>query len=59
MTQVTRRRFMKMSSAATTAMATASVASPAIAQSMPEVRWRLAASWPRSIDVPGRVVLVP
>src|SRR6202007_1957892 len=30
----------------------ASVAATAIAQSMPEVKWRLAASWPRSLDVP-------
>src|SRR5215468_11574330 len=28
------------------------ISSPAIAQSMPEIRWRLAASWPRSLDVP-------
>jgi TRAP-type mannitol/chloroaromatic compound transport system substrate-binding protein len=52
MAQLTRRRFLKASSAATAGIATASVAAPAIAQSMPEIRWRLAASWPRSIDVP-------
>jgi TRAP-type mannitol/chloroaromatic compound transport system substrate-binding protein len=27
-----------------------SVAMPAIAQSMPQIRWRLAASWPKSLD---------
>src|SRR5215813_1666949 len=27
-----------------------SVAAPAIAQSQPEIRWRLAASWPKSLD---------
>src|SRR5262245_22872307 len=52
MAQLTRRRFLKASSAATASIATASVAAPAIAQSMPEIRWRLVASWPRSIDVP-------
>jgi TRAP-type mannitol/chloroaromatic compound transport system substrate-binding protein len=31
-------------------MAASAVAAPAIAQSMPEVRWRLAASWPKSLD---------
>jgi len=30
--------------------ASAAVAAPAVAQSMPEVRWRLAASWPKSLD---------
>ena len=49
MQQLTRRRFMKASSTATAGIA---IASPAIAQSMPEVRWRLAASWPKSLDVP-------
>ena len=49
MSQLTRRRFMKASSAATAGIA---MASPAIAQSMPGIRWRLAASWPRSLDVP-------
>jgi TRAP-type mannitol/chloroaromatic compound transport system substrate-binding protein len=38
--------------AATGSIAAASVSAPAIAQSMPEIRWRLAASWPRSLDVP-------
>jgi TRAP-type mannitol/chloroaromatic compound transport system substrate-binding protein len=52
MSRVTRRRFINAGMAATGSMAAASVAAPAIAQSMPEVRWRLAASWPRSIDVP-------
>jgi TRAP-type mannitol/chloroaromatic compound transport system substrate-binding protein len=34
-----------------TAAATASLAAPALAQSQPEVRWRLASSFPRSLDV--------
>jgi TRAP-type mannitol/chloroaromatic compound transport system substrate-binding protein len=52
MTAVTRRRFINGGVAATGSIAAASVAAPAIAQSMPEVRWRLAASWPKSLDVP-------
>src|SRR5262250_2736470 len=27
-----------------------SIAMPALAQSMPQMRWRLAASWPKSLD---------
>src|SRR5262249_12422423 len=27
-----------------------SIAKPAIAQSMPNIKWRLTASWPRSLD---------
>jgi TRAP-type mannitol/chloroaromatic compound transport system substrate-binding protein len=42
-----RREFLKVAGAG---MAASAVAAPAIAQSMPEVRWRLAASWPRSLD---------
>jgi TRAP-type mannitol/chloroaromatic compound transport system substrate-binding protein len=42
-----RREFLKV---AGTAMAASSVAAPAIAQSSPTVRWRLAASWPKSLD---------
>jgi TRAP-type mannitol/chloroaromatic compound transport system substrate-binding protein len=42
-----RRDFLK---AAGAGMAASAVAAPAIAQSMPEVRWRLTASWPKSLD---------
>jgi TRAP-type mannitol/chloroaromatic compound transport system substrate-binding protein len=42
-----RRDFLKAAGAGMTASA---VAAPAIAQSMPEVRWRLTASWPKSLD---------
>ena len=42
-----RREFLKAAGAGMTASA---VAAPAIAQSMPEVKWRLAASWPKSLD---------
>ena len=42
-----RRDFLK---AAGVGMTASAVAAPAIAQSMPEVKWRLAASWPKSLD---------
>src|SRR6516165_9398666 len=42
-----RREFLKV---AATAMAASAVAAPAIAQSMPTIRWRLTASWPKSLD---------
>ena len=42
-----RREFLK---AAGVGMTASAVAAPAIAQSMPEVKWRLAASWPKSVD---------
>src|SRR6188768_2522678 len=42
-----RREFLKVAGAG---MATSAVAAPAIAQSMPEIRWRLTASWPKSLD---------
>src|SRR5437660_5578350 len=42
-----RRDFLK---AGGVGVAASTVAAPAIAQSMPEVKWRLAASWPKSLD---------
>jgi TRAP-type mannitol/chloroaromatic compound transport system substrate-binding protein len=42
-----RRQFLK--AAGLTAAATA-IAKPAIAQSMPEIKWRLASSFPKSLD---------
>jgi len=42
-----RRDFLK---ASTAGAAVAAVASPAIAQSMPEIKWRLASSFPKSLD---------
>jgi TRAP-type mannitol/chloroaromatic compound transport system substrate-binding protein len=42
-----RREFLKASGAG---LAASAVAAPAVAQSAPEVRWRLAASWPKSLD---------
>jgi len=42
-----RRDFLK---AAGLGFASSAVAAPAIAQSSPEVKWRLTASWPKSLD---------
>jgi TRAP-type mannitol/chloroaromatic compound transport system substrate-binding protein len=42
-----RREFL---TAAGAGMATSLIAAPAIAQSTPTVRWRLTASWPKSLD---------
>ena len=42
-----RRQFLK---AAGIGAAAAAVASPAIAQSMPELKWRMTTSWPKSLD---------
>jgi TRAP-type mannitol/chloroaromatic compound transport system substrate-binding protein len=42
-----RRDFLK---AGGVGLAASAVAAPAIAQSMPEMKWRLAASWPKSLD---------
>jgi TRAP-type mannitol/chloroaromatic compound transport system substrate-binding protein len=43
-----RREFLK--SAGIGLAASTAVAAPAIAQSMPEIKWRLTASWPKSLD---------
>ncbi len=42
-----RRTFLK---SATLGLAAASVATPALAQSAPEIKWRLASSFPKSLD---------
>ena len=42
-----RRKFL---TAAGTGAAVAAIAAPAIAQSSPAIRWRLTASWPKSLD---------
>ena len=43
-----RRTFLKSAVVGTAAGA---VTAPAIAQSMPSLQWRFAASWPKSLDV--------
>src|SRR6266446_7107406 len=46
-----RRKFMKTAGVGAASVAAAStVAAPAIAQSMPEVKWRLTSSFPKSLD---------
>ena len=50
MTEVTRRKFIKAAGVGGVGAAAASIAAPAIAQSAPEIKWRLAASWPKSLD---------
>jgi TRAP-type mannitol/chloroaromatic compound transport system substrate-binding protein len=42
-----RREFLKT---AGVGMAATAIAAPAIAQSMPEIKWRMPASWPKSLD---------
>ncbi len=42
-----RRQFL---SAAATGLAAGAIAKPAIAQAMPEVRWRLSSTFPKSLD---------
>ena len=42
-----RRKFL---AALGTGAAVAAIAKPAIAQSMPELKWRMTASWPKSLD---------
>src|SRR5215470_16851768 len=50
MTEVTRRKFIKTAGIGGAGAAAGSMAAPAIAQSSPEIRWRMAASWPKSLD---------
>src|SRR4051812_44424046 len=42
-----RREFLKVGGVG---LAASTVAAPAIAQSMPDIKWRLTASWPKSLD---------
>src|SRR6266571_5122419 len=50
MTKVSRRKFVKTGAAVGLGAGTAAVAAPAIAQSMPEIKWRQTTSWPKSLD---------
>src|SRR5260370_42360562 len=47
MPEMKRRDFLKVSA---TGAAVAAVASPAIAQSSPEIKWRMTSSFPKSLD---------
>src|SRR5215211_5805944 len=48
MDSMKRREFLKVTGIGAAGAAT--LAAPAIAQSMPELKWRLTASWPKSLD---------
>jgi TRAP-type mannitol/chloroaromatic compound transport system substrate-binding protein len=50
MTNVSRRKFIKTGAAVGLSAGTAAVATPAIAQAMPEIKWRQTTSWPKSLD---------
>jgi TRAP-type mannitol/chloroaromatic compound transport system substrate-binding protein len=50
MTKVHRRRFLQAAGVASAGTAAAALAAPAIAQSSPEIKWRMTASWPKSLD---------
>jgi len=50
MSQVSRRKFIKAAGAGGLGVAATAVAAPAIAQSMPEIKWRQTTSWPKSLD---------
>jgi TRAP-type mannitol/chloroaromatic compound transport system substrate-binding protein len=43
-----RRDFIKVTGIGVAGAAT--IAAPAIAQSMPEIKWRMPTSWPKSLD---------
>ncbi len=45
-----RRKFLTAIGAGAAAAAATTIAKPAIAQSSPTVKWRLTASWPKSLD---------
>ncbi len=45
-----RRKFLQVAGAGLAASAASTIASPAIAQSMPEIKWRLTSSFPKSLD---------
>jgi TRAP-type mannitol/chloroaromatic compound transport system substrate-binding protein len=50
MADVNRRKFLKVAGAGGVGAAAAGVAAPAIAQSAPELKWRLTSSFPKSLD---------
>ncbi|HEU5093718.1 MAG TPA: ABC transporter substrate-binding protein, partial [Reyranella sp.] len=45
-----RRKFLRSAGIGAAATAATAVAAPAIAQSMPELNWRLTSSFPKSLD---------
>jgi len=47
---VDRRKFIRRAGAGSAAVAAPAPAAPAIAQSMPEVKWRMTSIFPKSLD---------
>ena len=50
MTKTNRRKFIKGAAVGGTVAAASTLAAPAIAQTSPELKWRLASSFPKSLD---------
>ena len=50
MARITRRKLLRTASAVGAGAAAALSAPPAIAQSAPTLRWRMATSWPKTLD---------
>src|SRR5215510_9945867 len=50
MTKVSRRKLLKTAGIGGVGAAATAIAAPAIAQSMPELKWRLTTSFPKSLD---------
>jgi TRAP-type mannitol/chloroaromatic compound transport system substrate-binding protein len=50
MSSVNRRKFLQTAGVAGVGAATTAIAAPAIAQSAPEIKWRMTSSFPKSLD---------
>ena len=50
MASINRRRFLKAAARQAPARPRTAVAAPAIAQSAPEIQWRMPVSWPKTLD---------
>jgi TRAP-type mannitol/chloroaromatic compound transport system substrate-binding protein len=50
MKRIDRRNILKAGAAGGAAVAAAALSAPAIAQGLPEIKWRMTASWPKSLD---------
>ncbi len=50
MSKMKRREFLKGAGAGAAAVAATTIAAPAIAQSSPELKWRMTSSFPKSLD---------
>ena len=45
-----RRKFLKSAGVGAAATGAATLAAPALAQGLPEIKWRLTSSFPKSLD---------